>query len=263
MSDTTAEEKSKPREPAKKGLHGWKAALAVFGCGTLAAFGVFGVIVGVLSMFINAASSGISSTEEPSVNSPAEQIGAARSDLGEGELDVCTDNLTPLSSINVSRQDNGENYLDTNDPEKIHLSDVQRLVKDKCHWEIIPQGNSSPWDFYFSYEAVIDAGGGVSREEIASSIFGEMSEGIGSNLNQVESEVESPFGDDSRSIYGSGEQGESVYVALVKVRSAVYQIRFEERPEQAIYGVAENAFASEARKITNFLRNGFEYWIPE
>lgn len=263
MSDTKTEEESKRKEPAKKGLHGWKAATAVFGCGTLAAFGVFGVIVGILSMFLNVASSGLSSSEEQSVNAPAEQIGEARADLDEGEMDVCTDNLTPLSSINVNRQDSGENYLDTTDEGEIPLENVHRLVEDECHWEIIPQSNSTPWDFYFSYEAVIDAEGEDPREDIASYRFDDLRSGLGSDLEQVKSDSENPFGESSYSVYGVGDQGQSVYLVLVQVRSAVYQIHFEDRPEGALSETSENAFAGEARKVTNFLRNGFEYWIPE
>ncbi|MFD7369439.1 hypothetical protein ACFV4I_24565 [Nocardiopsis alba] len=262
MSETTTREETKREKPAKRGLHGWKAALAVFGCGTLAAFGVFGVIVGLLSTLVSTVSEGISPSARGE-NPPAEGIGSSRSDLAEGQMDVCSDNLDPLTTINVSRLDSGEGYIDTTDPEEIGVDGVLRLVKDDCRWDIVPAGRSTPWNFLFSYEAIIDVEAGESRDDLASDRFEALKSEVGSDFENVESEMSSPFGESSYSFYGQGGGGESSYAALVQVGSAVYSIRFEDDPSRSMGDVSQNEFAGEARKITNFLRNGFEYWIPE
>lgn len=261
MADTK-EAEPKRRGPAKKGLHGWKAALAVFGCGTLAAFGTFGALVGVLSLLINAASSGIASSETQ-VNQPGAGIGAPRSELEMGQMDVCTENLGKLSSITIDRQDSGGSHVDTTDSSQINIDGVLRIVSDECLWEISPEGNSTPWDFRFSYEAIIDAEAGEDRDDIASVRFNELRSSLPGTVENVESERESPFGDPSYSVYGTGESGQSVYVALIQTRSAVYSIRFEDRAEQATNQVSENSFSGEARKAASFLKQGFDYWIPE
>ncbi|WP_152521239.1 hypothetical protein [Nocardiopsis ganjiahuensis] len=261
MADTK-EADSKRKEPAKKGLHGWKAALAVFGCGTLAAFGTFGVVVGVLSLFIGTVSSGITTSETP-INQPGAGIGAPRADLDVGEMDVCTDNLGKLSTITVDRQDSGDSHVDTTDSSQIDIDGVSRLVSDDCLWEFKPHGNSTPWDFEFSYEAIIDAEAGKDRDELAASRFDELRDDLPSTVENVASEKESPWGDSSYSVYGTDASGRSVYVALVQTRSAVYSIRFEDKAEQSVGQVAENTFLQEGRKVTNFLKQGFDYWIPE
>jgi hypothetical protein len=249
--------------PGKQGLHGWKAAAAVFGCGTLAAFGVFGVLVGVASLFFNFTSDGIGTEPGTSAGNPAEQIGEPRSSLAEEEMNVCQDNLDHLTSINTTRQDGGEDYVDTAAGGNPEIEGAERIVRDECVWTIIPSSNSAPWDFRFSYEAVIDAQEGKSVEEIASSRYEDMRSELPDALAEVDSEGAADFGDKSYSVYGTGEQGQSVYIALVQTRSAVYQIRFDEQTEASSGSISENEFANEARKIASFLGHGFEYWIPE
>src|SRR5699024_3230464 len=96
------EEKPKKKKPArpKKGLHGWKAALTVFGCGTLAAFGVFGILVGVASMFF-----GFSSGQE-SMTSPEEdpiagigQTAIPRDSTGTGDIDLCGKTIHQVDEV--------------------------------------------------------------------------------------------------------------------------------------------------------------------
>ncbi|MFD3686582.1 hypothetical protein ACFWTE_17380 [Nocardiopsis sp. NPDC058631] len=249
--------------PAKQGLHGWRAAVAVFGCGSVAAFGVFGILIGIASIFLNFASSGVQSESDEPGAGPAEQIGEARSSLEAGQMNVCEDNLDHLTTITTTRQDEGENFVDTasgGDPE---IDGAERVVRDDCLWTITPSSNSTPWDFRFSYEAVIDATEGEESEQVAALRFEDIRSDISSGLTDVESEGEAEFGDASYSVYGSGSQGQSIYIALVQTRSAVYQIRFEARDDALVDGVSENEFENEARKISNFLGHGFEFWIPE
>ncbi|WP_159941852.1 MULTISPECIES: hypothetical protein [unclassified Nocardiopsis] len=249
--------------PQKQGLHGWKAAAAVFGGGTLAAFGVFGVLLGLASMFFNFTSSGMAGGDEGSGGNPAERIGEARSSLEEGEMNVCEDNIEYLSSVNVTRQDGNEDYVDTASGGQPEIEGAERVVRDECLWTIVPSSGSSLWDFHFSYEAVIDAEEGEAVEEVAASRYAVLKSELASNLTQVDSEGDAGFGDKSHSVYGTGEQGQSVYIALVQTKSAVYQIRFDDRTGSSVGTVSENEFKNEARKVSSFLGYGFEYWIPE
>ncbi|OOC52532.1 MULTISPECIES: hypothetical protein [Nocardiopsis] len=249
--------------PTKQGLHGWKAAAAVFGCGTLAAFGVFGVLVGGASLFLDFTSSGIAAETGGSGDLPAEHIGEPRSSLEEGEMNVCEDNLDYLSSINTTRQDGGEDYVDTASGAEPEIEDAERVVRDDCLWTIIPSSNSAPWHFRFSYEAVIDAERGGSAEEVAAIRYEEVRSELSSELANVESEGKTDLGEKSYSVYGTGDQGQSVYIALIQTRSAVYQIRFDDQVDTSVGTVSENEFRNEARKIADFLGHGFEYWIPE
>lgn len=250
--------------PKKQGLHGWKAALAVFGCGTLAAFGVFGVLVGIAGAFLNLTSSGIGTEGDASSGgNPAEQIGEARSSLGEGEMDVCSDNLDHLTTISTVRQDGGENYSDTASGGRPEIEGADRVVEDTCLWTLNPASGSPPWDFSFSYEAVIDAADGGSPVEVASARFEELKAELPSELSQVSSEGDAGFGDSSYAVYGTGESGQSAFAALIQTKSAVYVIRLEDRADTSAGQISENEFKSEARKIANFLGHGFTYWIPD
>ncbi|WP_431872927.1 hypothetical protein [Nocardiopsis eucommiae] len=260
MADTQ-EKDAKRGRPAKKGLHGWKAALTVFGCGTFAAFGVFGVIVGVLSLFVTTVSSGLPSGES-STNPPGAGIGAPRADLEVGQMDVCSDNLDNLTSISVDRRDSGDSYLDTVDPDQIDIDGALRVVSDQCQWELISMGNSTPWDFSFNYEVVIDADSGINRDDLAAARFDVLKSELPDLVENVENETESPMGEHSYSVYGSGDSGQSVYAALIRTRSAVYTMHFEDRAVQSTNRVGEGTFQGEGRKISNFLGQGFEYWIP-
>jgi hypothetical protein len=246
----------------KKGLHGWRAAAAVFGCGTLAAFGVFGVFVLVLSTFFSVTSSGLEASTEPG-GGPVERIGEARSSLDTGELNVCDDNLDPLTTITTTRVDGGEDYVDTANGGDPGIEGASRVVRDDCLWTITPSGGSTPWDFQFQYEAVIDVEDGGTAEVLASVVFEERRSNLSNGLAEVENEGNSSLGQKSYSAYGTGEQGQSAYLLLVQAKSAVYVIRFEDQIEGSVGAVPENTFRTEARKITNFLGHGFDYWIPD
>lgn len=250
--------------PKKQGLHGWKAALAVFGCGSLAAFGVFGALAGIAGAFLNLTSSGIGAEGEAvSGGNPAEQIGEPRSSLGEGEMNVCSDNLEHLSTISTTRQDDGENYSDTASGGQPDIQGADRVVEDACLWTLNPASGSPPWDFSFSYEAVIDAADGEAPVEVASARFDEIKQELPGELAQVSSEGDAGFGDSSYAFYGTNESGQSAFIALIQTKSAVYVMRFEDRAASSVGEISENEFKSEARKIANFLGHGFTYWIPD
>lgn len=240
---------------AREGLRGWKAGCAIFGCGTLAAFSVFGGLVGGASLLFSASSSGL----------PVQDIGPAgqevnpRDDVGPGELNICEKNIPYMSSIEVTRLDDGGGYEDTltmggEDP---------RVVSDECHWQIRPDYSSfHPWIFSYWYEVILFSSD-VNAEETASREFESRVEGLASRLQEVKSEGEADFSDRSYFVYGSGSEGQSFYIAVVQTRSAVYEISFEEDSgSMESADVPEIAFSNEARKIVSFMDIRFQVWIP-
>jgi len=258
------EEKPKKKKPArpKKGLHGWKAALTVFGCGTLAAFGVFGVIIGLLGTLLKATSSGIDAEGSGGDGASSEQIGAARSSLEEGQMDVCSDNIDQLSTIAVTRQDDGTNYIDTTSEGEVGISGASRVVRDECLWTLVPSGGT-PWEFSFEYEAVIDNDGGESREDVAYRVYEESIPELPGELSEVSEEGDSSLAENSYHVHGVSASGQSAYIILVYVKSAVYKISFEAQKESAVEEVGLEEFQNQARDLTSFLNQGFTYWIPD
>lgn len=252
MSDTTAEEKSKPREPAKKGLHGWKAALAVFGCGTLAAFGVFGVIVGVLSMFINAASSGIQ--DSGTQNNPLQTPGEPQASIEPGDLDLCSRNLPSSTQLSLVRVGSEENYEDVDDGEG-------RRVTDRCEWEVrADYSTTESWSLIYTYEAVISSPG-EGRLAAATAEYDEAIAGLGEEFEWIESQGEAEFADRSYYVYGETSSGMSGYTLLAQTRSAVYEIKLEGKSDSPGL-VPKIPMEKEVGKLVRVSEVEFEIWIP-
>ena len=224
MSDTKTEEEPKRKEPKKKGLHGWKAATAVFGCGTLAAFGVFGVIVGVLSMFINAASSGFSSAGGEEQNGQLivpEQTIKSRDSLDSGALDLCGGTI-PQAEVSATRVDNGDAYEDPGEGE------VPRVVVDQCTWNVIPAGGAgSPWQLDFSYAAFVASAGNTEASEEASQDYEDRVSLADSLGLEAGSSGEAGVADESRFFHGLTEAGTTVYVVVMRSGDTVYEMDFE------------------------------------
>lgn len=255
MSDTKTEEEPRSKEPAKKGLHGWKAATAVFGCGTLAAFGVFGVIVGMLSMFLNAASSGIP-TDDPQAP-VANQSVTPREEFLDDKFDLCGRTLPSIRELNLNFSASEGGYEDTStdggDPGE---GDLAR--SDECGGILSPSGSYTvPWEFDFSYRAIIYAPN-AGRDDLASAELDELRSQVESEMVVSDSGV-ADMGDESYYYYGSLEDNsESLYAMLVRQRSATYIIRLSSSDE-----VTSTAFTGEARKFGPQLSITIGSRIPE
>ncbi|WP_152436883.1 hypothetical protein [Nocardiopsis xinjiangensis] len=259
---TETDEKPEEKNPAKQGLHGWKAALAMFGCGSLAAFSIFGVLTLLVTSIFDFTSSGVQGSGGTEGAVP-EGIGEARSSLEEEEMNVCDDNLDELTKINVERQDEGENYLDTRSEDEIEIPGATRVVQDECSWVLQPSSGSSPWVFHFSYEAAIESDGKDSTEDLASERFEQLSGDLSEGLGYVSSQGVPGFDDGAQYVYGENEDGEQSYIVMLQSKSAVYSIHFERQEEDSIGEVTKNEFEGEAREIASFLDSGFDYWIPD
>ncbi|MGW8528558.1 hypothetical protein [Nocardiopsis sp. NPDC055824] len=241
--------------PAKQGLHGWRAAAAVFGCGSLAAFGVFGVLIGLFSMFFNFTSAGIQGTSETS-NPSAEHVGEPQASIEPGDLDLCGRNLDSSSQLSLMRTGSEENYADT-------VAAGERRISDHCEWEMIPDYNSTQnWSLGYSYDAVIDSSDGL-RVDVASTEFDGRVDVLGDDFLSIESQGEADLADRSYFVYGEIATGVTGYVLLAQTRSAVYEIRIEAEGDAASgVLVPENAMYREASKLVSVSDVEFKVWIP-
>ena len=257
MAKTEEKSKKKPARP-KKGLHGWKAALAVFGCGTLAAFGVFGVIVGISSLFFSTLSSGVDSGEQAADQVGGSDTGEPIDELPPGELDLCAMHVQYTFNNYVDGYSSG-NY---EDPAEDGEED-DRVVSDTCEWDITPPQEDGlyPWQFTFSYESVIATPGDASSEEVASDKYEEFVASAGISEVNILSSGKDEFGDRSDFFYGENDGGGFSYILIGQERSSVYTIHFTSDPEGR--DITEDRFRREARKVVSDVAPGFRGLVPE
>ena len=253
MAKTEEKPKKKPARP-KKGLHGWKAALTVFGCGTLAAFGVFGIILGLANFFVSTLSSGVPETPE----GVAEQTGEPVEDLAPGELDLCAQDVQYAYGSGDSNY-SSDNYVDT----AIDGDGEDRVVEDECSWDITPEGEgvSEPWDFTYSYQAVVSTSGEKEAGEVASDNFGELVEDFSSHVNSILDSGESDLSERSFFYYGKDVDGSYFYRLIGQTRSTVYVMHFIS-PE-ANGEIGQTRFLHEARHVSSYVEPGLQVLVPD
>ena len=221
MAKTEEKPKKKPARP-KKGLHGWKAALTVFGCGTLAAFGVFGILIGMASMFLGF------SSEQESMTSPEEdpisgigQTAIPRDSTGTGDIDLCGKTIHQVDEVHAIRQDSGGEYSDPGEGE------IPRSVIDECQWKIFPAlDGASSVRMDFSYEAFITDEAGEEASGLAAEDFEERSSGFDSLDIEELSSGDAGLRSESHYVYGISEQGETTYALVVRSGGTVYEMIF-------------------------------------
>ncbi|MFY7068723.1 hypothetical protein ACOQFV_22940 [Nocardiopsis changdeensis] len=249
--------------PKKQGLHGWKAALAVFGCGTLAAFGVFGVLVLIVGTFFRATSTGVSGEADQVAG--AEQTGTPRDELPAGDLNVCENYVPNISDVTIRET------LSSADRDDAQVEGFQtgerREVSGECSFSIQPaygvDSQSSQWVMDFSYQALVfDPSGGL--DEQAAEVFeSEISQAEQESNDSVEID-DHDWAGESRSFYWVSETGESHYLVVSRTRSAVYTFGFAGDSADANAGaVSKNAFQRQAADVVQRLDNRFFLLIPE
>lgn len=246
--------------PAKQGLHGWKAAVAVFGCGSLAAFGVFGVVVGLLSMLISSASSGISSPEERIP--PSAQSAQPREELEPGALDLCSGYLPEVSDVDIETTIESSHTDEAQEPGFDPRG--SRAVEGRCAFEVTPQyGTSSMWRLDFDFQAVIHDPD-RDRDQVAAEVFEEKLAESSALLASVEGESDHSWADSSRSFYGESPGGVARYVVVSQTRSAVYTVVFSGDANSESGGVvSENDFERQSEALVNRLHERLFRVIPE
>ncbi|WP_143831916.1 hypothetical protein [Nocardiopsis sp. CNR-923] len=244
----------------RQGLHGWRAAAAVFGCGTLAAFAVFGVVAGALNLLLDTATSGITSGDNdiPGVAQSAQP----RADLEPGALDLCSDYLPQISDITITAELRAEHSDEAQDPG--FDSEAARTVVGRCTFELTPQyGTTTEWIFNFDYEAVIrDPGQG--RDQAASGVLQRRLVDAENEFASIESRGDHDWADASRSFYGESASGVAQYMVVSQTRSAVYTIAFLGDPDSVGAGeVSEFDFERQAEVLAGRLHDRFFRLIPE
>ncbi|MFL1429316.1 MULTISPECIES: hypothetical protein [unclassified Nocardiopsis] len=249
--------------PEKQGLHGWKAALTVFGCGTLAAFGVFGVLALIAGSFLRATSAGV--TDEGSQIAGVEQTGTPRDELPPGDLNVCENYLPRISDVTIKETFSS---VDADDAQVDGFqAGSRREVTGECSFAIQPSYGvntaSALWEMDFSYQAIVfDAN--ADRDGQAEQIFAD-------EISEAEQEYAGPvevddhaWAEESRSFYGVGEAGENRYSVVSRTRSAVYTFAFAGDVSDVNSGVIpKNDFKRQAEGVVQRLDTRFSLLIPE
>ncbi|NKY99937.1 hypothetical protein [Nocardiopsis alborubida] len=215
------DEKAPPR---KQGLHGWKAAGAVFGCGTLAAFGVFGVVIALLGSFLTTLSSGFGDTEQPqgAAEAGAAETTSPRDEFVADKFDLCRISLPSISGVSLNLDEDSEGPVDT----AIEGGDSteDNLVRsDECAGVVHPTvAATTPWEFQFSYRAIIFSPDG-GRDQLSQSDLEEWRDEAQASLSGFQEGEELDFLDQAYYVYGSTPGGGSEYIAVARKRSAVLQ----------------------------------------
>ncbi|WP_285732423.1 hypothetical protein [Nocardiopsis sp. ATB16-24] len=250
-----AEEKAPPR---KQGLHGWKAAAAVFGCGTLAAFGTFGIVVVILGSFLSTLSSGFSDSGNDEVGSVAgaAQTTSPRDEFVSDKFDLCEISLPAISGVNLLLHDKGEGPVDTS-IEGGEPSQENLVRSDECSGVLHPDASTSaPWEFRFSYRAIIFSPKG-DRDEISQDDLEKWREGAESYLGSSQESGDLDFLDQAYFFYSAGADGGADYVVVTRKRSAVLEFSMSSRD-----GNSPAHFRNELVKFENHLDLALQNMIP-
>lgn len=204
----------------KKGLHGWRAAVAVFGCGSLAAFAVFGVLVAFASMFLNVSSNGLS--DPPQNAGPVlGQSAIPRDAIETGAIDLCGGTIPGVDEVQATRIDEGGAYSDPGEGE------APRTVTDQCSWNVFASGGPTNLTLDFSYEAFILDENGDDAAETAESRFTEIKEEVESSQLESVSSGEAGYADESYYVHGLTDVGSTSYIMVLRSGGTVYEMRFE------------------------------------
>ncbi|WP_160051631.1 hypothetical protein [Nocardiopsis sp. FR26] len=244
--------------PQKQGLHGWKAAAAVFGCGTLAAFGVFGVVVALLGTLLSTLSSGFGGSQQ---NPDDSSVGAAqttspRDEFVSDKFDLCRISLPSVSSVSLLLDDDGVGPVDTS-VEGGEPAEDNLVRSDECSGTLHPTARTTqPWSFHFSYRAVIFSPEG-DREDLSQGDLEQWREEAEESLAGFEEGGELDFLDRAHYVYGNSPVGGVEYIAVARKRSAVLQFSMVSQDENSPIH-----FESEVKKFENHLDLALQNMIP-
>ncbi|WDZ91848.1 hypothetical protein [Nocardiopsis sp. HUAS JQ3] len=245
--------------PSKQGLHGWKAAAAVFGCGTLAAFGVFGVVVALLGTFLSTLTSGFSQEEQTpgGAGSVAAQPTAPREEFLADRFDLC-EIVDSISAIQLSLTSGSEEPKDASiDGGPSAEGDLVR--SGSCGGVVRPDATYSvPWEFEFTYRAVIYSPEG-NRDELAQADLEAWADEIESSGHTIEESGPYSMVDEALYFYGVPENGEgNFYTVVARKRSGVFMVNMT-----AEDGASAAEFSHEVMKMETRLDNDLGTMIPQ
>ncbi|RKS10783.1 hypothetical protein DFP74_6565 [Nocardiopsis sp. Huas11] len=238
----------------KKGLHGWRAAVAVFGCGSLAAFGVFGVVVGLLGTFLSTLADGVDADSPPA--ELAQTSSQPREEFREDIFDFC-DIITDISAVSIALTSEvgrpEDTSVDGGDPK-----DDDLVRSDQCAGIMRPASSSAePWDFEFSYRAIIYSTDD-DREEISASDLEDWRAEVQTSGMSVAEDGEISMADEAYYYYGEPASGPGTrYVVVARKRSAVFTIELNSPND-----ISPTVFEGEVLKMDARLDNDFGQFIP-
>jgi hypothetical protein len=245
--------------PGKQGLHGWKAAAAVFGCGTLAAFGVFGVVVAVLGTFISTLTSGFGPEEQTpsSSGSVAAQPSAPREEFLGDRFDLCeiVDSISAIQlSLTSGSEEPKDESIDGGTPTEDDL-----VRSGSCGGIVRPDSTYAvPWEFELTYRAVIYSPED-NRDELAQADLEAWVEEIESSGLAIEESGPYPMVDEAHYFYGVPESGEgNFYTVVARKRSGVFMVNMASED-----GASAAEFSHEVMKLEARLNNDLGTMIPE
>ncbi|MEV2276379.1 hypothetical protein AB0I72_12390 [Nocardiopsis sp. NPDC049922] len=209
------------KEPVrKKGLHGWRAAAAVFGCGTVAAFGVFGAVIGIAGVFLDFTSAEEEPSADPQVPMVQQTI-RPRESTGTGAIDLCGRTIPNVNEVQAIRNDSGDAYVDPGEGE------IPRSVTDECQWRVTPSEKPSvTLVMDFSYESFVADENGEPAGYLADDDFEARVAEIDDLSIDVASSGDAGVTDESYYAHGIAENGTTVYAIVLRTGDTVYEMRF-------------------------------------
>ncbi|MDA0567292.1 hypothetical protein LG943_23660 [Streptomonospora sp. S1-112] len=243
---------------AKQGVHGWRAFLLMFGCGTTAAVLVMAVIVGGLRLV--ASTVGSAAAPEGPQSIPTRE---PRESMSPGLLDLCAvleqDVLT--TDLYPRRQDDGGTPPDSATMEPAPDPDF-RTVEDECSWLVSPDGLTD-WRLELSYTAYVESSGSTSvaaraEEEMASAEQRLRTELAGAQA----SPGKSTWGDAATALYAPGSGVEPpAYAVVMRKKGAVCELVL--RPEEQADGMTRADFEVEADPALTAIDQELHHLLPD
>ncbi|MEE2037828.1 hypothetical protein Q8791_11420 [Nocardiopsis sp. CT-R113] len=247
------DEKAPPR---KQGLHGWRAAVAVFGCGSLAGLAVFGLVVAIFGTFLSALSSGFETEAPPGGGAVAARPSAPRDEFREEDFDLC-EIIDSISSIQLSLTSGSESPRDESIGGGPPGSDD--LVRSgSCGGIVRPEATYVvPWEFDFTYRAVIYSPED-DRDELAEVDLQDwLADAEGAEF-AVEESGRFDMVDEAYYFYGVPESGMgNAFSVLGRKRSGIFMINLT-----AEDGASVAEFSYEIMKLDSRLDNDLGSMIP-
>ncbi|MES0834942.1 hypothetical protein [Nocardiopsis tropica] len=242
--------------PAKQGLHGWRAAAAVFGCGSLAAFGVFGVVVALLGTFLSALSSGVGSEGRADAGAVAARPSSPREEFLAEDFDLC-EIIDSISAIQLSLTSGSEAPRDESidggtpaEDDLVRSGECGGIVRPESPYVV-------PWEFEFTYRAVIYSPEG-DRDSLAEADMAEWSAAVEGSGISLEESGSLDMVDEAYYFYGFPEEGSgNAYVVLGRKRSGIFMLNLT-----AEDGASPAEFSHEVMKLDSRLDNDLGSMIP-
>lgn len=231
----------------KRGLHGWRAAAAVFGCGSLAAFGFFGALLGFVSLFLDVSSNGIDSPPQD----PGPILGQSaipRDSIETGAIDLCGGTIPGVDEVQATRIDSGGSY---NDPGE---GEAPRTVTDECSWNVFAAGGPTNLTMDFSYEAFISDENGDDAGGLADSRFAEIKSEIESPQMDSMSSGDAVYADEAYYVHGLTDVGSTSYAMVLRSGDTVYEMNFEsDRDFPSGELISASIFENEIENLVSYI----------